>query len=156
MSPDTNIHDELKDISPLLAGLPKSDPRSVPDGYFDGFAERMLAEARQAPVVKMDPVRRHWRFAAAAVTVGVAIFSWFVFTNRGNNDVAALQSVQQQISKVPDAEIAAFVDGTPLMPSDEAFTSTSLRSEDVPLVLSGVSDQELQQYLEEQNAVKMN
>ncbi|WP_204269870.1 hypothetical protein, partial [Klebsiella michiganensis] len=40
------ISDELKGISPLLAGIPGHTLFSVPDGYFDGLAERIMQQIR--------------------------------------------------------------------------------------------------------------
>lgn len=42
MQPENNIHNELHEISPLLAGLPKTNVFTVPEGYFDALSSDIL------------------------------------------------------------------------------------------------------------------
>lgn len=42
MQKDLTIYNELKELSPFLSGLPKTNVFSVPDGYFDTFAPDTL------------------------------------------------------------------------------------------------------------------
>ena len=42
MKLSSDILDELKELSPFLAGMKKTNVFSVPDGYFDSLCETIL------------------------------------------------------------------------------------------------------------------
>lgn len=47
MQPDRHIYEELEAISPLVAGLPKANIFTVPEGYFDGLTSSILLTINQ-------------------------------------------------------------------------------------------------------------
>lgn len=156
MATDKEIHKELEEISPVLSRLPKINPYTVPDGYFEQFPSTILAEARQAKVISIAPQRNTWRLAAAAVISGAILLGgWFFMQKRSSVDVLApanVASVQTEMQQVSDTEMVAYVEGNGITPADDVSASGQISDEDVPLVLADVTDQELQQYEEQENS----
>lgn len=150
MAPDNDIQKELEEISPFLSRLPKVNPYTVPAGYFEQFPSSVLTEARQAKVLSITPKRTVWRLAVAAVIAGAVMIGGWIFVER-RTPVDAVASVQKQIGRVSDAEMAAYVEGSGslVIQSDDLSSSAPMKDEDVPLVLADVSDQELQQYVDQ-------
>nr|MBA4168675.1 hypothetical protein [Chitinophagaceae bacterium] len=59
--------------------------------------------------------------------------------------------VQKDMQQVSDTEMAAYVDAHDIAPVDDVSANAQIRDEDVPLVLADITDQELQQYLDQEN-----
>lgn len=111
MKKEANIHNELKEIAPLLASLPKvSHEFSVPDDYFETLPnlvfERINTEDTAPKVVSkgklISLVNKRWLAAASVVfSFGVAIWLW--------RD-AQLQEVQlADFSQIDTEEMMAYV-----------------------------------------------
>lgn len=55
MQPSIDILNELRELSPLLAGMEKTNVFTVPQGYFEGLADHMLIICRgEAPSIVND------------------------------------------------------------------------------------------------------
>ena len=85
------------------------NPFRVPEGYFEGFDERLLARLPQRKPARVVPLRRNlWRYAAAIVVVlgvGSALY-W----NRGIAPTLALSEEAAQEQYFNDALDYAMVD----------------------------------------------
>lgn len=156
MAPDNDTHKELEEVSPFLARLPKSSPYTVPSGYFEEFPTSVLSEAKQAKVINIAPKRGIWRLAIAAAVAGAILLGgWFFMEKQAPADTLA--SVQKQMQQVSDTEMAAYVEGSDVIQSDDLSSSAPIKDEDLPLMLADVSDQELQHYLDQQTpSAKLN
>lgn len=155
--------EELELLSPFLRKLDKTPPYTVPQGYFENLATSLPkpAEEKQkepAPVVRMSP-RRVFSYAAAAVTVGlITIVAWFFIqspakqqtTVAANHDTLTERQMQKDISGLSDTEIASFVEGNAVADVENQVVAVQLEEEPFRLMLSEVSDEELEKYLEQQ------
>lgn len=78
------------------------NPFRTPDGYFEGFTSRLMermeregltttpaqmVEQPTAKVVKMNPIRRALRYAAAAVVAGICVGTGtYLYMNQSSTD----------------------------------------------------------------------
>jgi hypothetical protein len=154
MTPDNDTRKELESISPVLSRLSKTNPYIVPPGYFEQLPSAMLAQVKQAKVVVMAPKRNIWRLAVAAAIAGAVILgAWLLMDKQSSVDTLAQVndvSVQKQMQQVSETEMADYVDRNDIIPAED-ISSAPISAEDVQLVLADVSDQELQQYLDQEN-----
>lgn len=156
MSEGSDILNKLKESSRELY--------SVPDGYFDAFPEQMLAKAKAEPatkIISISPVKRIFRYAAAAVIAGIiAVGAWLWVKQPSANDLAASRAekdVLQKVQHISDSEIAAYIENSALTATNGVTVLadlSDLKTEAASLMLSDISDEELQQYLKQYNGSK--
>lgn len=142
---------ELEDADPFLASLPKTNPYTVPQGYFETFTVP-VATAKPAPVMKMtrrSPAR--WiTYAAAAVITGVVATGAVLFAVQ-NNGVSSSKETQAAVSKVSDSNLADYLNSS-VPDADVAPASNTRELNSNGLyhqLLNNVSDNDIQQYLNE-------
>ena len=152
--------EELSEISPLLAGLKKSVPYTVPDKYFETLSPVLPEEKRVPAKVISFSARKVFRYAAAAVTVGaIALAAWFFSNTSDLNEKIVVktegvseQQVQQKINLATDNEIAAFVEeGSIIYWIETPVITDEVAGDDVQLMLADVSEEELEKYLNQLN-----
>lgn len=165
MSTRKEIQEELEEIGSVLARIPRTNPYSPPpDGYFEQLTATMLQEVRQAKLVPLVARRSVWRMAAAAAIAGFLVLGGWLYLEKhspGTNEVVAdasiLPTLQKNIQQVSDSEMVNYVEGNDIVDPDEVSSTVPIKEEDLNLVFADVSDQELQQYLDQQNvSVKLN
>ena len=150
------VNETLEQDESFLKGLKHLPTYQAPQGYFENFAENMLSKVQpEAKVIRMSFTRKVMRYAAAAVVAGLIItLGWNQWNKpvQGNTEVASTTVVPATIS---DNEIESFL---ALEHTSTASTNTvsetsefSIEPENVKDLLADVSDEELQQYVE-QNA----
>lgn len=148
--------EELKTLSPLLAELSKKSPYSVPQGYFESLPV-VPSKKPQGKVVSMP--RKVFKYAAAAVTAGLIILSaWFYLGNINESKpelataVPDTSSELKKLETISEGEMAAFVEaGAAIYLPEPGPALGELAENDVQWLLSDVSDQELEQYLKQNN-----
>jgi hypothetical protein len=142
--------EELETLSPLLSGLKKTMPYSVPQGYFES-----LAEKRNKPAAKVVSIsqRKWFRYAAAAVVTGVIVLAGFIYINSRNSVDPVAQPyawVKKSIKKVDKTDIDAFVKLADEDLSNLAVIATSpVKPEEIKELMKDVSDKEIQDFLDE-------
>lgn len=73
--PEQRASDELASLSPLLAGLRKTNVYEVPAGYFDSFADTVTTQVKEeTKVVSIFSRKLIIRYAAAAVVFTMIAF----------------------------------------------------------------------------------
>lgn len=157
MANNTEIQQELEEIGPALSRILNTTPYTPPPaGYFEQLPTSVLAEIQQAKVVGMVPRTNRWRFAAAAAIAGALIIGAWLFTEkRSPNGPAPLAEatsaapIQQGIQQVSDSDMANYVNVNDISGSEDVPSLGPISDEDIDLVLADVSDQELQQYLDQ-------
>ena len=80
---------ELESISPFVSSIGNKNVYQVPQGYFGQIALRITNEAK---VVKLNPLRKIIKYAAAAVVVGllgVGVFK-FIDNNKVKPDASSI------------------------------------------------------------------
>ena len=76
------VTEELSELSPLLAGLSKTNLYEVPAGYFENLSADITEKTTETKVVSMFS-RKVWiRYAAAAVVFGLIAFGIYFFSNQ--------------------------------------------------------------------------
>lgn len=114
-TPLTSI-EEIKQISPALHYLKEEPVFTVPENYFDNLSDRILDKIhpKKAKVISVNPARKVWKYAAAAVIAGVVtISSLQIFNHNTTTTKEKIASTYIQLSapyKTPqklDAGIAS-------------------------------------------------
>jgi hypothetical protein len=143
---ETGTSQEITEISPLLAGLQKKNPYSLPPGYFETWKVALTeSEKRPAKVVNMGTRTRVIRYAAAACIVallGLAVL------NIGHH--RKITDPITDLANVSDQDMANYLDSddihwTPGISSTE-IASVAFNDNDIHDLLSSVPDDELEQY----------
>ncbi len=155
---DTSPAAEQENGFPAFLAEARNQPTyEAPAGYFARFPDVILHKVAPAPakVVAMQPRQSWMRYAvAASVAAVVAVSGWFYFRvhsdpNAGKNELAYIKNVSSN-------DLQDFVDkNTIILPesSPAASVSDDLKTDDVKIMLAGVPDEELQQYIDQQPQV---
>ncbi|HEX7904645.1 MAG TPA: hypothetical protein VF487_12250 [Chitinophagaceae bacterium] len=133
--------EELESISPLLSGLNKDIPYSVPQGYFENLAP--FNKKATTKVVSMAK-RSLFRYAAAAVVIGIVATVGLLFLNRPSFERFEAK-LNKEIKKTSDKELNDFITYT------EGGQDIVLNEpkEEVKELLKDVPATELQNFLDE-------
>jgi hypothetical protein len=145
------VQEELESISPLLGSLKKETPYHVPSGYFEGLnATIKNQEQSNQPVAKVVSMtsRKWFRYAAAAVIVGVVASTFFIISKR-SDPVKRFErfeaKLDKEIKKTSDKELADFIEFT----DAGQDVAVSVPKEEVKEMLKDVPATELQNFLDE-------
>jgi hypothetical protein len=154
----TNDPEELETLSPLLSSIGKQMPYSVPAGYFENLAENLKPGARQPAKVVALSARRIFRYAAAAVTIGlIFIAAWFYNRQPAEPSITATSpigvdstgQIDIKMESISEQEIASYIDeGSLVYPLDNTFGGDELADIDATVMFEDISDRELEQYLQ--------
>src|SRR5258705_5444734 len=144
--------EELENLSPLLSGLNKQMPYSIPQGYFENFHQEVKVNTKSETTVVSIYDRKLFRYAAAAIVVGVvALAGFLVINNKINNDSFAKfeKTIDKEIKKTSDKELTEFVQQfTDAGLTGEEKVQTNPKEEAKDL-LKDIPDTELKKFLEE-------
>ena len=158
------VNEELENLSPLMIGLKNINVYEAPEGYFDSLANTLLAKAKQqqpAKVVSMNFGRKIMRYAVAAMVVAVVfVAGWLINTNSPAKDNERIaKELDEKVKKVSDDELIKFFEDANTSVEDNtvaAIQSPEIDAADMKDMLADISDEELQQYLEERTPVTNN
>jgi hypothetical protein len=138
---------EISEISPLLAGLRNKNPYQVPAGYFEGLTSILPAKVAQpiASKQKAAPVLsiKFFKYAMAACIVALLGTAIFNLTYHRTTDPI------KDLTNVSDQDMANYLDSddihwTPGISSSSV--SADFNENDVQDLLSGIPDEELEEY----------
>ncbi|SHN42022.1 hypothetical protein [Chitinophaga sp. CF418] len=138
----TAIQEELAAISPLLAGIPKTMPLSVPTGYFDQLSTSVMAGIADVsapvhnPVVRRMNVRKYMGWAVAACLVALVSVSTLFFIRGNRHNTNAIEST---LANVSDQEIMEY-----LQSHSDAFDKEELTNY-TPLIEEGNAISEVEE-----------
>ncbi|MEI9913059.1 MAG: hypothetical protein WDO71_27560 [Bacteroidota bacterium] len=148
--------EELETISPLLGGLKKEMPFSVPQGYFEGLTKTVNSESVK-PVIKVVSItaQKWFRYAAAAVVIGfVAITSLLLINSNKPVSTDPEAIVNKMMKKVSTEEIEEFTE----LADDGALAVIGTKNDeikeanDIKELIKDIPDEEIQQFLEDTQA----
>ncbi|QJB41496.1 hypothetical protein HF324_28095 [Chitinophaga oryzae] len=112
------VHAELKEISPLLAAIPKQVPFTVPTGYFGA-----LATIPPVPVtpslraVHRNPVKKWLKYAVAACLITFTSTTAILFLQRDSNF-----NVEKQLERIDTQDIEYYLQNhTDALDNDAIF-----------------------------------
>jgi len=145
---DQTVKEELEGLSPLLGQLKDKPTYSVPEGYFEQLkgSNRSAGHATKAKVIPIT--RRKWfRYAAAAIVVGVVATIGFTLLNKKETIDPSDKSfswIQKNMKKVSTDDINEFVE---LANTASADIVKSESKDEISNLLKDVSDKEIQDFL---------
>ena len=158
------VNEELENLSPLMQSLQPLQTYCTPAGYFEQFPEQALNAARNqqpAKVVKISSFKKVLQYAvAAAITVAVFTTGW-LYTHRSGSStglpvstVAVLdKQVKDSLHRFDDQDLQTFLEEQQTsIPENAALASNDIKPANVQDMLEDVSDEELQQYLDQYTA----
>ena len=151
--------EELETLSPLLNGLKKEMPYSVPQGYFEQLAST-ITKGENKPVIKVVSItsRTWFRYAAAALVIGLVTITGFLLIGKGEKEPGgkALAKLTRDIKKMDETQkdnLIDFIDAGMSGQESAQVTSPNNKSE-VKDLLKGISDEELKDFQEQTEDVQ--
>ena len=145
--------------TPLLQELKHRNVYTVPAGYFESFPSHLMERinpASQAPVIRMNPVRKVFQYAVAATVTAIVAVGVFFFS-RQSQPASLLASVpadsiaSQNISKLSDEAIENYIANEIVLTADNNFMITGaaeIDEEDMRVMLTDIPIEELNRYVE--------
>jgi peptidoglycan hydrolase-like protein with peptidoglycan-binding domain len=158
------VNEELENLSPVLSGLQNKEVYTVPAGYFESLSAIVLEKAkaqRPARVVKMNFTQRVVRYAAAAVIAGgLIVGGWFYLGNSkgasavdGNGVLADIpKPIADSLNNISEQGLENYLENQNDATADAPIANNvdnDIKPSDMKTMLADVSDDELQQYLEQ-------
>jgi len=149
--------EELESISPLLSSISKRPVYSVPKGYFENFRPG-VEEKKETKVISITG-RKWFRYAAAAIIVGVILMAGAIAINNSSKDSAGktLAKFEKEVKKINDVKstenLIDFMD-TGLNEKELASRQKSSKPDDVQQLLKDVSLDELKDFNEESKDIE--
>ena len=124
---ENNVTAELKEISPLVAGIGNKETYTVPAGYLNGvtFLNRQEAPVK---VIAIDKPRSFFKYAAAAVITGLLGLSIVNIVDK-NDTQSSIKTAAETITGISQP-------------------NTILMNASFDEALQNVSDNEIEQYLQ--------
>jgi hypothetical protein len=157
------VNSELESLSPMMADLRNKNPYNIPSDYFeqlpDSILSRVQTAARPAARVISIGSRKMWvKFAAAAIFIGfISTVSFFALNKK---TVVSNMDPIASLSKVSDDEMVNYLQNQELAIPDSTLTNSPLATIDLSSgndaidLLSNITDDELQQYVNEDISFK--
>lgn len=148
--------EELEALSPLLSGLKKEMPYSVPTGYFENLTEHIVTEENKSETKVIALTSRKWfRYAAAAVVTGLVVLSGFLFFGKNDSVAEPGSKVMAKITKDIKSmdvdqqdDLIDFIDAG-LNGKESALSKKHNKSTEIKDLLIGISDEELRDFEEQ-------
>lgn len=109
MEENSTYQDDWKKEAPKLAGLKKDLPEGkVPEGYFEGFEERLMARIAEEQKPAATTRRLGWwkPLAAAATVAGIGLTFFFATRGPKVEEVSAEVALVRALDSVSTEEIA--------------------------------------------------
>src|SRR5688572_14675174 len=135
------VTEELESLSPMLSGLKNKPTYTVPEGYFRQL-ERTKGDAVPAAKVVSITRRKWFRYAAAAIVIGVVATIGFILIENEETIEPADKSmawVKKNMKKVSTDDINEFVELANTASADIVKTDTK---DEISNLLKDVSDKE--------------
>lgn len=156
------VYHELETLSPVLNAAKNKNVYEVPEGYFEYLPSHLLNKIKSVPkatAISVDFKKKIFRFGIAALIAGVmAIGTLIFFKDRSSVNTESELAIVEKIShdeQISDDEILSYLDDNfTTLADNNITTSFDLQEEDVKELLTTISDEELQQYLEQNAASK--
>lgn len=153
----TSVIEELNELSPLLATLPKANLYEVPAGYFEhlsaGIAEQTTSEAK---VISVFSRRILVRFAAAAVVFtliafGINLIIQHPATGSAFVKASAIKTEEQfnqELARISDDEIISYLKLT-ADSKDAEIIASSIEESQLPATAEYMDHEFLETFMKE-------
>lgn len=145
---ENEVDAELKELSPFLAGIPKSNPFSVPENYFNELTLGMPEKVEVRPSGKLISLKIWKKFAAAAVVSGVVfIAAMFLFNKNGSNVPDTDNISISAMEKFLDADDMDFP--APSAPEPEDLALLDINEKTIGNLLETVDDAAITEFMKD-------
>ena len=91
---DINLEKE----APLLASIPKRNPYTVPEGYFDALPAAILEKCRESKSAPELKAKIFWLFRPQWMIASLVLIIGFTFYSRNNSNNNTLEGLTAQVS----------------------------------------------------------
>jgi hypothetical protein len=154
---NNEIIQELDQVAPLLNTIAKTPVQTVPTVYFDHF--QVPIQVKETKVVQMNPGRKWFTLAAAAVVIGILVIGGFELVNQPTVTAnPGLVITMEQIAKMDINESVQSLSNDAI--NEYLKTANALAGPENSLhqytvdaisetTVAEISDEELQLYLSE-------
>lgn len=143
------VAEELSELSPLLASMPKQTPFTAPDSYFEGLGHEVILRRNQSQsgrIVTMGRRVKLFKRCLAAAAVAGVISIGAVMLSKSYNE----HSLDRQLAQISDQEIIDFLQSnTDAFDNENIFTNVSLEEEAPSVLPEELSEAEIESYLED-------
>ncbi len=143
--------EELATLSPLLNGLKKEMPFAVPQGYFESLTENISREENKPAAKVISLISRKWfRYAAAAVVIGIIVTTGFILIG-GEKEPGgkALAKFTRDVKKMDDTQKDDLIDFIDMNAKETAQVDIDNKTNEVKNLLQGISEEELKDFQEQ-------
>lgn len=155
------VNEELENLSPLMNSLKSISVYQTPEGYFESFSNTVInkiqSHPQQAKVISINKRKSWLRYAVAAAVIGViATSTLFIFKNTPSNKFNGYAKIDDKqladsLQNANDEDILSYMQShnIPMVDTSNSVASLDLNDNDADDMLADVSDNELQQYVDE-------
>ena len=155
MEENKHINSALNELSPLLEGISKTMPQTVPLGYFDSFADKMLILAKNSSIsveAELDSIAPLLNTIAKRPVQSLpeGYFKDFQIAQKQETAIVRMPRLRKWMSYAAAAMIAGILITAGFIfnnNNSKSFDYAYYRKIDVPAALNQVTDDELQNYL---------
>ncbi|MCU0321527.1 MAG: hypothetical protein MUE72_03875 [Chitinophagaceae bacterium] len=139
----TEVENELNEVAPILNTIDKNNIYSIPSNYFIDSANTIKL-SKEAKVIGLPQVTKWFKYAVAAIFIGVLAVGIIYFISPNTNEI----NIEQAVSKTSDEEINNYLTSAP---NTDIIVSTNIIDETESLGLfDATSTEEIKLYLNEQ------
>ncbi|HUR65161.1 MAG TPA: hypothetical protein VMZ03_02320 [Chitinophagaceae bacterium] len=146
------VNEETDAISPLLAGLKKEMPFTVPQGYFENLATNAATkETKQEAKIISLTSRKWFRYAAAAVVAGIIFMTGLLLINTnkekesGAKTLAKVSRDVKKLSETQKDDLLDFLDAG-MNGTETVEVNTTDKTKEIQQLLQDVSEEELKSF----------
>jgi|694.fasta_scaffold00864_16 hypothetical protein len=155
MEENKHINSALNELSPLLEGISKTMPQTVPLGYFDSFADKMLILAKNSSIsveAELDSIAPLLNTIAKRPVQSLpeGYFKDFQIAQKQETAIVRMPRLRKWMSYAAAAMIAGILITAGFIfnnNNSKSFDYAYYSKIDVPAALNQVTDDELQNYL---------
>jgi hypothetical protein len=150
--------EELETLSPMLSGLKKQMPYQVPQGYFENLNEDVNIRLNNKTETKIVSIssRRWFRYAVAAMIVGVIVLGGLLFWNQKpvDPDKNPDEWVAKNVKKVNAVQLDDFIKlADQESTAKSSFANTGEKPDEIKELMKDVPDNQIQELLNETAAL---
>lgn len=153
-----DVEEELAELSPLLADIPRHFPMNAPAGYFEQLSGQILQHTTVPVIVRMRPRRNYLQWAVAACLLGLVSTSALLLVKK---HTPATTVQEPGLADVSDQEIEDYLkthldafDREELLSFANAAEAAEIEPAALPSTTSELPTEAIQQYLENTGSLK--
>ncbi|GAC1449416.1 MAG: hypothetical protein NVSMB7_11460 [Chitinophagaceae bacterium] len=152
------VNEELENLSPTMIDLKNRHVYEVPEGYFDATVSAILHKVKQQPakVIAIGFRKKIMRYAAAAVVTGIIVLAGYLYSGK-KSVTGSVPDIAKATAAIPDQEMESFLNNNTVALADigtdtvntAMVNDSSTNADDTKDLLANISDEELQQYMDQ-------